>query len=150
MAPVPMAPLAALNVVLLWPAEMVAVAGTVSAATLLESVTATELSAGCVMDKVQTEEALLPRLLGVQLSELNCTEAARVIVAVRFCPFSVAVTVAVSLVLIVVALAENVAVLDPTAMVTLAGTWRLALLLARVTVVATPALRSRDAVQVDD
>ena len=61
----------------------------------------------------------------------------------------VAVTMAVAAVTTVPAVAVKVALVCPGAMLTDAGTVRLGLSLAKATVVATPAARSKAAVQLD-
>jgi hypothetical protein len=142
-------PAVALKLALLCPTAMVTAAGTERLALSLDSAMLKVEAAACVLVTVQTALALLVRVVVAQLRLLNWAAAAKVRMAVRFCPFSVAVTVAVPLVLIVDALAENVAVLDPTATVTLAGTVTVGLLLANAMAVATPATRSREAVQLD-
>ena len=82
--------------------------GTVNAAALLDSVTV----APAALDTVTVQVALPPdpRLVGLHVSPLTNTGAAREIVAVCVLPFNVAVRVAVWLLAIVPAVAVNVAV----------------------------------------
>jgi hypothetical protein len=107
-------------------------AGTVNAAALLDSITV----APPVCDTVTVQVALPPepRLAGLHVRPLSSIGAANEIVAVCVLPFSVAVMVAVWLLVIVPAVAVKVAMvlLDPTA--TEAGTVNAAALLHSVTV----------------
>jgi hypothetical protein len=148
--PLVTAPAVALNKALDWPAAMVTVGGTVSVVRLLDRFTTTGAAAGWVTPTLQIVLAPLNRDVGLQVIPLSWSEAARLIFAVWFWPLRLAVTTAWSLVVTVWVVAENVAVLDPAATVTVAGTWRAALLLANPTKVDTPALLLRDTVQVAD
>ena len=125
--------------------------GTVNTPTLLDRFTTRALPAACVSATVHCELALLPREPGEQFSEFNCAPAAEsVMLAVRVCPFRLAVTVATSLATMLEAVTENVAVLCPAATDTLAGTGKAALLLASPTTVARLAVRFREIVQMAD
>jgi hypothetical protein len=85
----------ALNVAVVDPAATVTEVGTVSAALLLESVTADPpAGAACVKVTVQLLTALCPRLVGLQATPDTKTGATRPIIAVCELPPSVAVTVA--------------------------------------------------------
>jgi len=66
-------PLAALKVAVLDPGVTVTDAGTVSAVALLDRVTlAAPLGAGWVSVTLQLAEVLLPKVIGLQLSEETC------------------------------------------------------------------------------
>jgi hypothetical protein len=73
---------------------MVTVGWTVSVPRLLERAITAALIAGWVRPTVQTVFPPLVRVVGMHVSALNWSVAARLIVAVRFWPLSVAVTVA--------------------------------------------------------
>jgi hypothetical protein len=78
-----MVPLVAPKVVVADPAATVAVAGTASAAALLDKTTlAPPVGATCVRVMVQVLEEFCPRLAGLQLSEETCTGAVKVMLAV--------------------------------------------------------------------
>jgi hypothetical protein len=83
---------------------------------------------------VQVLDAFGPRLLGVQLREAGVVSATRLIVAFFETLFSVAVRVAVWLVLSAVVVAAKVAVVELAAMATEAGTVKELAVLAKVTV----------------
>jgi len=96
--------------------------GTVSVPRLLDRATTVALTAGCVRPTVQAATPLLPKEVGTHATPPNWDEAARLILAVLLTLLSVAVTTATSLDVTLSAVAENVAVLDPGATVTFAGT----------------------------
>jgi hypothetical protein len=97
---------------------------------------------------VHVELAPEPRLVGLQLNPLNTTGATSEIVVVCVLPFNVAVIVAVWLLAIVPAVAENVAVVLPDPTATEAGTVNATALLASVTV--APPVFDTVTVQVDE
>ncbi len=117
------APVVALKLAVVDPAATVTDAGTVSAAWLLLSDTDAP-PVGAAFDNVTAQElvALDPRLVGLHTSELTNTGATRLIVAGAELPLYVAVTVAARLVLNVPVVALKLAVVDPAATVTDAGT----------------------------
>ena len=85
-------PEAAANVALLWPEATTTLAGTVSVALLLASVTVAALAAALFRVTVQVLDALLPKVEGAQASELSCAGALAVTVKVCEAPFRVAVS----------------------------------------------------------
>ena len=116
---------------------------------LLDSVTlAPPEGAAVVSVTVQVEVPGALTVAGEQLSEAGTVETVRLIVVVWFCPFKVAVTVALCALPMVPAVAVKVALLFPEDTDTLAGTVSRLLLLLRVTVVALVAALFRDTVQV--
>jgi hypothetical protein len=124
-------PAVAVNVAVVLPDPTVTEAGTVSTPALLDSVTV----APPVFDTVTVHVALAPepRLVGLHVSPLSTTGATSEIVAVCVLPFSFAVTVAVWSLVIVPAVAMNVAVVLPDPTVTEAGTVNAAALLDKET-----------------
>ena len=88
-------PEVAVKVAVLWPDATVTLAGTVSNALLLESVTVAALVAALFKVTVQVLDALLPRVEGAQASEVSCAGATRLKVLVRFTPPALAVTMPV-------------------------------------------------------
>ena len=84
----------AVNVVLLSPAPILTLAGTVTLVLLLSSVTLTALAADAVNVTVQVEVPGELTVPGAQAKLLSCVDAARLITACWFTPFRVAVTVA--------------------------------------------------------
>ena len=99
--------------------------------------TRAEEPAAFVRAAVQVLDELPPNVEGVQLSDDNAAGENRLSVLVRETPSAVAVTMAVWSALTWAAVAEKLADVCPEAMVTLAGTLRLPLLLLRET--ANPA-----------
>jgi hypothetical protein len=125
-------PAVAVKVAVVLPDPTVTEAGTVSAAALLNSVTV----APPVFDTVTVQVALPPdaRLAGLHVTPLSSTGATSEIVAVSVLPFSIAVMVAVRLLVIVPAVTVKVAVVLPDPTVSEAGTVSAAALLNSVTV----------------
>jgi hypothetical protein len=119
------------NVAVKLPAPTVTEPGTVSAVALLDSVTV----APPVFDRVTVHVAFAPdpRLVGLHVSPLTTVAVASEIAAVCVLPFSFAVTVAVWSLVIVPAVAMNVAVVLPDPTVTEAGTVNAAALLDKET-----------------
>ena len=87
-------PEAAVNVALLWPDATVTLAGTVSNALLLASVTAAALVTAWFNVTVQVLDALLARVEGAQTTDVSCTAAGAVALSVKLCaiPLRVAVS----------------------------------------------------------
>jgi hypothetical protein len=83
---------------------------------------------------VQVLDAFGPRLLGVQLREVGVVSATRLTVVLAETLFSVAVRVALWLVLSAAVVAAKVAVVAPAATTTDAGIVRALAVLVRVTV----------------
>jgi hypothetical protein len=125
----------ALNVAVVDPAATVTADGTVSDVLLLANVTLDPpAGAVCVSVTVQVLTALCPKLVGLHATPDTSPGATRLIATVCELLPSVAVTVALWLLTIdAAAVALKVAVVDPAATVTAAGTVSNALLLARVT-----------------
>ena len=140
----------AVNVALLSPAPIVTLAGTVTAALLLDSVTLVALTVAPVKVTVQAEVPGAFTVPGEQLKLLICAAAARLTVAGWLWPFKVAVTVALWLLFTVPEAAVKVALPWPDATTTLAGTVSNPLLLASVTVAALVAALFKVTVQVLD
>ena len=84
----------AVKVALLSPVPILTLAGTVTLALLLDSVTLAALTAAAVKVTVQVELPGAFTVPGAQLKLLICAAAARLMVAGWFRPFNVAVTVA--------------------------------------------------------
>lgn len=139
-----MVPAVAVKLPVVAPAATVTEAGTVNRALLLESGTLTP-PAGAAPDKVtvQVEVSALPRLDLLQPSELSTMGAVSDNVVVFVTLLYVAVMVADPLLLIVPAVAVNVAVVAPAFTVTDAGTVSSPLLLDNATV-APPAGAAAD------
>ena len=134
------APTVAVNVPLVCVAAILMLAGTVMLPLLLDRATvAPPEGAGAESVTVQEEVPGALTVPGEQLRPLGTTGAVRPTMAVWFWPFSVAVIVAVWLLLTVPLVAVNVALLWPAGIVTLAGTGKVVLLLASVTVAALEA-----------
>ena len=144
-----MAPAVAVNVAVLDPAATDTVAGTVNRALLLLSETVAAALTAFDRVTVQLEVAADPRVVGVQDSKLTTACDAREIDADCEPPFNDAVTDAVWSVVMLPAVAVNVAVLDPPATDTVAGTVNSALLLLSATVEAAPTAFDRVTVQVE-
>jgi len=87
-------PVVAAKVVLVWPAAMVTLAGTVSAVALLLNETITKLVAALLSETVQVLDALLPKLEGAQDTDVSCAGATRLNVTVIAVPPVPAVTTA--------------------------------------------------------
>jgi hypothetical protein len=83
---------------------------------------------------VQVPDAFGPRLLGVQLREVGVVSATRLIVVLAETLFSVAVRVALWLVLSAAVVAAKAAVLEPAVTATEAGTVSALAVLVKVTV----------------
>ena len=135
---------------LLRPAPMLRLAGTVTLALLLDSVTLAALTVAAVRVTVQVEVPGAFTVAGEQLKLLICAAAARLMVDGWLWPLKVAVTMALWLLLTVPEVAVKVALLWPKATTTLAGTVSNPLLLANVTVAALVAALFRVTVQVLD
>ena len=140
----------AVNVALLSPEPILTLPGTVTLALLLESVTFTALEAAAVKVAVQVEVPGAFTVAGEQVKLLNTEAAARLMVACWLWPFRVAVTLALWLLLTVPEAAVKVALLWPSATVTLAGTVNNALSLASETLAALRAALFNVTVQVLD
>lgn len=125
--------------VLLSPAPILTLAGTVMLALLLDSATLTALTAAAVKVAVQVEVPGAFTVAGEQLKLLNCAAGTRLMVDGWLWPFKVAVTVALWLLLTLPEVAVKVALPWPDATTTLAGTVSNPLLLASATVVALEA-----------
>jgi hypothetical protein len=127
-------PAVAVNIPLLEPALIVALAGTLSAAaTLLDRVTVTVAAAAFVNITVQVALWPAPNTIGAQLTDDSCAGAARFSVKVCELPLALAVTTAVWSVATEPTVAVKAAVVAPTGTITLAGTVALALLLESIT-----------------
>jgi len=146
-----MVPAVAVKVALEEPAATVTEAGTVRAATLLESDTAAPPDAAAADNAtVQVEVAPVARLAGTQDSELKTTGANSETEAVWETPLKVAVTTAVWLLEMVPAVAVKVALEEPAATATEPGTARAATLLESDTAAPPDAAAADNAtVQVD-
>jgi hypothetical protein len=94
-----MLPVVAVKLALLWPAAIVTLAGTLTFALLLLSVTAVAALAVPAIDTAQDAELFEPRLVGEQESVLNCAGATRFKVLVKETALALAVTTAVWLLL---------------------------------------------------
>jgi hypothetical protein len=140
----------AVNVTAVAPAGTVTPAGTVMLALLSEIETGyPPAGAGALRVTVQVEAPGAITVDGEQVNPLNVTVTVRLIWAVAVWPFQEAVTVADCAELMVPAVAVKVAVLDPAATATLAGTLSWARLLDRFTVVLLAAAFERATVQVE-
>ena len=121
------------------PDETLTDPGTVSAVTLLDSVTEMPpVPAACDNVTVQVDVPFEFRLVGLHDSELTVVAATREMLAVCVLPFKVPVTTAVRLLGMVPAVAVNVAELLPAGTVTDEGTDSSLVVLERPTV-APPA-----------
>ena len=130
----------AVNVPLVCVAAILMLAGTVMLPLLLDSATvAPPEGAGAESVTVQLEVPGALTVPGEQLRLPGTTVTLRLTEAVWFWPFRVAVIVAVWLLLTVPLVAVNVALLWPAETITLAGTGKVVLLLASVTVAALEA-----------
>jgi hypothetical protein len=134
----------AVKVRLVWPRAMLTPLGTVMLVLLLDSATVNaSVSTGADSVTVQVVVAGAVTVPGEQLRLLGTTVTVRLTLADWLWPFSVAVMVAVALPVelapTVPLVAANVALLWPGATVTLAGTAKVALLLASVMVAALEA-----------
>jgi hypothetical protein len=139
----------AVKLALLSPAPIFALPGTVTLVLLLDRVTLTALAEAPVKVTVQEEVPGAFTIAGEQLTPPSWAAAARVIVAGWLCPFRLAVTVAVALLLTVPAVAVKVPLLALVAMVMLAGTVSTPVLLDRLTTVVLKAALLRVTVQVE-
>jgi hypothetical protein len=140
----------AVKVALLSPAPILTLAGTVTLALLLDSVTLAALTVAAFNVTVQVEVPGAFTVPGEQLKLLICAAAARLMVAGWLWPLKVAVTVAFWLLFTVPEVAVKVAVPWPEATTTLAGTVSNPLLLESATVVALVAALFKVTVQVLD
>ena len=132
----------------LWLAATLRLAGTVTLALLLDSPTVTPPEgAGADNVTVQVELPGAFTVPGAQLRLLGTTVTVRLTLVDWLWPFRVAVTVAVWLLATVPLVAVNVALFCPAAIVTLAGTGRVVLLLASDTAAALAAALLSDTVQ---
>ena len=130
----------AVKVPLVWPVAMPTLPGTMMLVLLLESATVAPPE-GAAADNV-TVQVELPGAVtvpGEQLRLLGTTVTVRMTLTNWLWPFSVAVRVTPALLATVPLVAGNVALLWPAATVTLAGTGKVALLLASVTMAALAA-----------
>lgn len=109
--------------------------GTVTLVLLLDKATLTALGVAAVKLTVQVEVPGAFTVAGEHETLLSWGAAARLMVVVWFCPLKLAVTVAVTLLLTVPAVAVKVPLLAFVAIVTLAGTVSTPLLLDRLTTV---------------
>jgi hypothetical protein len=112
----------AVNVALLSPAVILTLPGTVTLVLVLDSVTLEVLDAAAVRVTVQVEVPGAFTVAGEQVRLLSWTAADRLMVACWLWPPRLAVTVAFWLMLTVPEVAAKVALLWPSATVTLAGT----------------------------
>jgi hypothetical protein len=99
----------------------------------------------------QTVDPLLAIVLGLQLNPLNWTawaETVKEMDAVWICPFSVAVTVALSFAVKVPVLARKLAVVDPAGIVKLGGKLRALLSLEIAILIVPVAALFKETVQV--
>ena len=127
-------PAVAVNVPLLDPALMLALAGTLRAeAALLDKLIVAALDAAVVSVTVHVALWPVAKVAGTQLTDDSCAGAARFRVKVCELLFALAVTTAVWLVVTDPAVAVNTAVVAAAATVTLAGTVVLVLLLLNAT-----------------
>jgi hypothetical protein len=92
-------PVVAVKFALVWPAEIVTLAGTVTLALLLLKVTVAAELAAPVRDTVQLAEEFELKLVGAQESVLSCAGATRFKVLVKETALALAVTTAVWLLL---------------------------------------------------
>jgi len=144
-----MVPAVAVNIAVLEPDATDTVAGTVNSALLLLSDTVEAALAAFERVTVQLEVAADPRDAGVQDNRLTTDCDAREMEADCEPPFSDAVTDAVWSLVMVPAVAVNVALLEPDATDTVAGTVNSALLLLSATVEAALTAFERVTVQVE-
>jgi hypothetical protein len=140
----------AVTIALLIPAAIFALPGTVTLVLPLSSVTLAALEAAAVKVTVQVAGPGPVTAAGEQVRLLSCAAAARPMVACWLCPFRVAVTMTLWLLLTVPEVAAKVALLWPDATVTLPGTVSNALLLVSATDVAPVAALFNVTVQVLD
>ncbi len=132
------------------PAVAVTLAGTVALALLLDNATASPpLGAAPLSVTVQAEVPGAFTLAGLHVTPLGVTVDTRLTVVFAVCAFSVAVTVAVALLLTVPAVAVKVPLLALVAMVMLAGTVSTPVLLDRLTTVVLNAALFSVTVQVE-
>ena len=139
----------AVKVALLSPAPIFTLPGTVTLVLLLDKLTLTALEEAAVKVTVQEEVPGAFRVAGEQFTPLSRAAAARLMVAGWLCPFRLAVTVAVALLLTVPAVAVKVPLLAPVAMVMLAGTVSTPVLLDRLSVAMLNAALFSVTVQVE-
>jgi len=85
-------PEVAVKVLLLWPNATVTLAGTVSNPLLLASDTVAALRAALFNVTVQVLDALLPKVVGAQASDVSCAGATALSVKVCEPPFRLAVS----------------------------------------------------------
>jgi hypothetical protein len=142
-------PEAAVKVALLWPNATMTLAGTVSNPLLLASDTVAALRAAWFNVTVQVLDALLPKVAGVQTTDVSCAGAAALSVKVCERPFRVPVNRAVWLEVTAATVAVKVALLSPEPIPTLAGTVMLTLLLESVMLVALEVAAVKVTVQVE-
>ena len=140
----------AVNVALLSPVPILTLPGTVMLVLVLDSATLVALEVAAVKAAVQVEVPGALTVEGEQVKLLIWTAAARLMVACLLWPLSVAVTMALWLLLTIPEAAVKVLLLWPTATVTLAGTVSNPLLLTSVTVAALVAALFKVTVQVLD
>ena len=123
------------NWALLDPAATVTLPGAVTLELFPESVTANPAAVAALFSvTVQGKAPGALALAGAQDMPLRAVGALRYMVAVRVCPFQLAVTVAVPSMLTAPTVAVNVPLLDPALIVMLAGTLNRPRLLDRATV----------------
>jgi len=123
------APVVAEKFAEVWLIAMVTDAGTVTRALLLPSNTTVAAEAALLSRTVQVLDEFPPKVVGVQVSELNCGGATRFSVVGTETAPALAVTMALWSVPACAAVAVKFAVVWPKAMLTLAGTVKLPLLL---------------------
>ncbi len=123
--------------------------GTVTLVLLLDRLTLTALEEAAVKVTMQEEAPGAFTVAGEQVTPLSWAAAARLMVAGWLCPFKLAVTVAVALLLTVPAVAVKVPLLALVAMVMLAGTVSTPVLLDRLTTVVLKAALFSVTVQVE-
>ena len=124
----------AVNIALAWPAATVTLAGTVTVALLLPSAT-TVPPGGAIplMDTAQFAVAGPVMVPGLQLRPVTCNCCGESVIPAVAVPFNVAVSVALTTVDVVAAVAVNEAADCPDATITLDGTVTDDLLLASAT-----------------
>jgi hypothetical protein len=132
-----------------WPGEIVAVAGTVTLALLLDkAISAPTDGAGAVKVMVQLADPGAVTVPGAQVKFDGKTPTVKLIVADCCWPLSVPVTVALWAPLTVPVVAEKVALVWPVPIVTLEGTVSAAALLPSDTIIVLMAALLSDAVHV--
>ena len=143
-------PTVAVNPAVVAPPVTVTLPGTVAFPLLLESATASPPPGAAPLSvSVQAAVPGAFTLDGLQDTLLGVTEAVKLTVVFTVCAFSVAVTVAVWLLLTVPAVAVNVPLLEPVPIVMLPGTVSMPVLLDKLTVAVLKAALFSVTVQVE-